>query len=526
MTASTFAPSPERELPRRSARDQLRRLLRTPDLVAVVTIVIGASVLGTSNILGAPTFQDDEGTYTAQAVAVQDGDLAPYTYWYDHPPLGWIQLAGLAWLRQVVQAESGSDLEAMRFAIAVFYVASCALVFLVTRRIGTRLPFAILASAIFALSPLALELGRQVYLDSVSTTWLLVAFYFALSPQRALWHHISSGVFFALAVLSKLTAAILGPALLVAMLDRTGWRDRAFSLVGFLALGGLTIALYPVMALLRGELISGPGHVSLQDALMYQFVSRSGSGWIWEDGSHRSQLVGSWVAIDGYITIAGALAAVACLFARRTRWIPVALMCYSLPIVASQGYLPAMYIIAALPFLAIAIGAAADLTWRLALRTLRHWAPGARISSTMLIGLVIAAAVVIIPSAHWVERNGALLTQDRNADWRRTLAWAATNIPHDDVVLAPYSMWHDLNERGWNDPWTMIVLEKVDLDSQFAVEHPAGWRDIQWIVEGPTVAPNIENLDLREAGLAFEHSEIVTSFGEWNVRRVIPPIPE
>src|SRR5215217_4607702 len=42
---------------------------------------------------------DDEGTYVAQAWAIlHQGRLAHYTYWYDHPPLGWIQIAGWAWL--------------------------------------------------------------------------------------------------------------------------------------------------------------------------------------------------------------------------------------------------------------------------------------------------------------------------------------------------------------------------------------------------------------------------------------------
>ena len=46
-----------------------------------------------------PAATDDEGTYLAQAWAVQHGQgLAHYTYWYDHPPLGWIQLAGLSWV--------------------------------------------------------------------------------------------------------------------------------------------------------------------------------------------------------------------------------------------------------------------------------------------------------------------------------------------------------------------------------------------------------------------------------------------
>src|SRR5687768_3254695 len=42
---------------------------------------------------------DDPGTYTWQAWAVLEGKgLAHYTYWYDHPPLGWIQIALYAWV--------------------------------------------------------------------------------------------------------------------------------------------------------------------------------------------------------------------------------------------------------------------------------------------------------------------------------------------------------------------------------------------------------------------------------------------
>src|ERR1041384_5538700 len=48
------------------------------------------------NLFRFPFFHDDEGIYISQAWAVlTEGRLAPYTYWYDHAPLGWLQLA--AW---------------------------------------------------------------------------------------------------------------------------------------------------------------------------------------------------------------------------------------------------------------------------------------------------------------------------------------------------------------------------------------------------------------------------------------------
>ena len=52
---------------------------------------------------------DDEGTYMARAWAVQTGlgahhGPAPYTYWYDHPPFGWIQLSLWTWLTHTFRA--------------------------------------------------------------------------------------------------------------------------------------------------------------------------------------------------------------------------------------------------------------------------------------------------------------------------------------------------------------------------------------------------------------------------------------
>ncbi len=52
------------------------------------------AVVNAIGLYTGPIRFDDEGTYVSQALAVLDGSLAPYTYWYDHPPLGWILLSG------------------------------------------------------------------------------------------------------------------------------------------------------------------------------------------------------------------------------------------------------------------------------------------------------------------------------------------------------------------------------------------------------------------------------------------------
>jgi hypothetical protein len=351
--------------------------------------------------------------------------------------------------------------------------------------------------------------------------WILFAFYLAISPKVAMWHHVGAGIAFAIGVLSKLTLAAFGPALLLAMLDRTRWRSRAFSIVGFLGVGGLVILLFPLMAALRGELIAGEDHVSLQDGLAYQFLSRSGSGFIWEIGSARNDLLQSWLFLDGYLIVGGLLGALVCGFSRRTRWIPIAILCFALPVFIGQGYLPAMYIVSGLPFFALAIGSGIHLVWRVLRRMLRTYLPKLSIGGSVLAAVVIGTAVLFIPVEQWLTRGFPLLaSSDENKDWRSTLAWVTDNVPRDEVIVVPYSMWQDVSKEGWNDPWKAIVVEKVDLDTQFATEHPGGIDDIDWIVEGPTVAPNVEYLALTTIGTAIEQSHVVAEFGAWKIREV------
>ncbi|MDF2584095.1 MAG: glycosyl transferase, family 39, partial [Mycobacterium sp.] len=73
----------------------LRRI--NPSIPIVAALMAVTAVLRLVNTAGSPVRLDDEGTYVAQAFAmVQWGELAHYTYWYDHPPAGWLQLA--AWM--------------------------------------------------------------------------------------------------------------------------------------------------------------------------------------------------------------------------------------------------------------------------------------------------------------------------------------------------------------------------------------------------------------------------------------------
>ena len=501
------------------------RYLCLGDRIALTALTVAAAVLSLWNLTGAPSYQDDEGTYTSQAFAVHSGSLAPYTYWYDHPPLGWIQIAALNWLPNLLGLGDGTAIGATRYVISGYFVASAVLLYMVARRMTIRIPFAALTTVLFILSPLSLVLGRQIYLDNVGVPWLLLAFYLALSSRDALGHHVAAGICFAVAVLSKETLSIFGPALLLALMYRPRWSNRSFSVVGFLTAGGLLLAFYPLSALLRNELLSGPNHVSLQDALAYQFLKRSGSGTIFQAGSSRADLLEGWLYFDKYLIAAGLIAAAVCLLRQRSRILFVAISSFAIPIVLGQGYLPAMYIIGVIPFLALALGTAVDIAWG-GMEKLARRAPRLTRPLRTAFVAVLSASLLLMSLPQWFEQDRDLLTAENNANWREAMTWVEKNISRNDVVLAPYSMWYDLNSSGWNSAWTMIATEKPDLDKQFETERPGGWSEIQWIIVGPSVTANIDSLGLTRVKTALQHSEPVQTFGEWSIHRVVtPPSP-
>ena len=121
----------------------------------------------------------------AQAYAVAEwGELAHYTYWYDHPPAGWLQLA----LWTVISGPDfgGNAVAAGRYLMVIVAVITAALLWVLARRIEMSRWASAAAVAVFALSPLAISLSRTVYLDNLATAWVLGALVLVLSPVPAL----------------------------------------------------------------------------------------------------------------------------------------------------------------------------------------------------------------------------------------------------------------------------------------------------------------------------------------------------
>ncbi|MED7828938.1 phospholipid carrier-dependent glycosyltransferase, partial [Streptomyces chiangmaiensis] len=193
-TAAVPAPRTDAHPVAKSPAPRFRFRTSGPDLLLCGVLLTVILTVQGWNITRFPTFSDDEGTYLAQAWSVQQGrGLAHYTYWYDHPPVGWIQIALITWPASLIDQDA-MTVVTMRYAMLLVSGMSAVLLYVLARRLGLPRWAAGLGMALFGLSPLAVVLQREIFLDNIAVMWMLLAFCLAASPSHHLWHHFGAGL--------------------------------------------------------------------------------------------------------------------------------------------------------------------------------------------------------------------------------------------------------------------------------------------------------------------------------------------
>jgi 4-amino-4-deoxy-L-arabinose transferase-like glycosyltransferase len=476
--------------------------------VAAGVLIVAALVLGVG-IQHYPGFSDDEGTYVAQAWAVRDqGSLAHYTYWYDHPPLGWLQLAGMTWLLSPL-LHSGSAVADGRTVMLIPALCSAALLFVLARRLGFRRSFAAAAVLLFVLSPLAIASLRMVFLDNIATPWVLAAFVLAASPERRLWAYAGSGICFAIAVLTKETSLLVLPGLVVAVSQGVDRRTRAFCLTAFATMLGLGLLVYPLFAVLKGELLPGAGHVSLLEALRFQLYGRASTGSALTAGTFSRQLVSSWLSLDAWLLLLGIAALPVGLWIRRLRPAAVALGCLVV-MGLRPGYLPQPYVVALLPFCALLVMGAADAAWGFT-RGL-----GLRRASIAAAALYVA---LIAFGRTWYAADGYAMTENQTGPVLAAQRWIPRHIDHRARVLVDDTMYVDLVRSGFAPRFGAVWFYKLDfttnLDPSIVRHLPQGWRAFDYVLSTDVIRSALTQnpSSLSEVRLALAHSRPVVTFG-------------
>jgi Dolichyl-phosphate-mannose-protein mannosyltransferase len=480
--------------PPTTVRTAVRRRLDTRwhchrrSLCWLAGLLVVAGVVHAWGMYTFPRWVDDPGTYLSQAWAVQyEGRLSPYSYFYDHAPAGWVQLALWSMLT------GGFDRydSAMAFGNECMLIAkimSVALLFWLGRRLGFSRPAAAAAGLLFALSPLALTYTRWTFLDNLVTPWIVLAFALAVSRKRTMLNAIGSGVAFAAACLTKETALILAPALLYALLQNSDRRNRSHVLIMAVGVSALLMSSYLVYALTKGEFLDGPGHNSLLETAKWQLVDRQDSGSALDPASVAGNTVTGWLANDPWLLLGGLAAVPLLLFVRRLR--PVVL-CLAVQVAAvlRGGYLPAMQVIDVLPWCALAVvgcvealrgnpGLRIGPAWllrrsdrrRAAMATIPAQAPPAPdaglpmlLARRVVVGALVAAVAGLVVS-QWAPKIAYMTSVAQPQELDQAEQWIADNVPRTDVLVVHDAIWTDLVHRYGFPADNVIMAYKIDAD--------------------------------------------------------------
>lgn len=469
---------------------------RVGDLGIALVFLAASGALMAVNMMAAPARLIDEAVLVNRAWTLDNGGtLARLTDWYDHPPLGWLQL-GL-WSSLTGAADRASTGIGGRELMLVAQLASAALLWVLARRLGFSRAAAAGALVLFAVSPLAVHLHRQISLDNLATPWVIAAFVLACRSRRQLAAFAGGGACFAVAVLTNEVALVFLPALGWQMWRASSASTRRYTLTVAGSLFALLCGIYVLAAALQGGLVSGAGHAGLLNGVHFQFVEQASVGSVLDSDSAAHEALASWFDLDpvGLVLILAA-APLAWVVAPRLR--PVAAAVLLLVVFAvTVGNVSASLIVGALPFGALLVAG-------LAQQALRQ----SRAMTIPVAALGVAAVAIAVPG--WVTQHPRLLTDPSDAALREAESWIVANIPDDSRLIVDDVMWVDLVEAGFH-PERVVSYGALDMDPDLGPAAPGGWRDYQLLVATSSLR-SLGNPYV-EARTATRHSISVADFG-------------
>ncbi len=411
------------------------------EAIMVVFALMGVLAAHAYNMFNFPRFELDEGTYMANAWAITQGMLSPYAYGYGHPPLGWIQIAG--WLQLTGGPFTfGNALNSGRVFMLFYAVGSALLVYLIARRLTGSRSAALLALAIFSFSPLSITYQRQIFLDNISTFWLLMSLYLLVASNSRLKYIVGAALAFGIAVLSKEIALVCFPALIYAAWLFSTRFQRKFSMVVFIYAVIAAGSTFILLALLKGELFpftwhlpwDHHAHLSLIDTYIGQ-AQRSES-----NGSFADSWA-IWIENDPFFIIASLAAPAFNLvygWWNRKHLMAALLLLSYWALLARGGQTLSFYIIPIIPLAAINITLAVNaiLTWLVKV---------VRFDVVRAVLLIIAVAAVL---PYDIKETSFRFYQHPTSAQEQAIVWVRENVPHGAFIVINSYPYLDLRLPG------------------------------------------------------------------------------
>jgi uncharacterized protein DUF4397 len=293
---------------------------------------------------------------------------------------------------------------------------------------------------------------------------------------------------------------------------KTAPATRRYALTVFAAVFGVVVSTYVLMAVVRGELLPGPGHVSLWEGIKFQLWQREAGGAIGDPGSLKRHTIDEWLHLDPALPLLAAPIAVTAMFVERLRPFAIGLVVLVVTIVR-PGYLPVPFVIAALPLTALLAAGIGEV----GLAHLRRATevPSAHSRRLRTAAMAAAAGVASVVISLWLPSYHSVLTVDDDAPMRQAQLWITENVPKRDRLIVDDALWVDQVRQG-RDRRNVIWSYKVDTDEQVQNWAPHGWADYQWVVSTASMRANMpEEGVLTEA---MSHARPAATFGSGGKR--------
>ena len=479
--------------------------LRLGERAWIAVLVWIAAVVHAFNMFGYPFYENDEGTYVAQAWAVLvRGELAQYTYWYDHAPGGWFQIALWNMLSGGFYS-FGTSVDSGRVLMLLYQVGSVYLLYRIARTLSNSVTIASLVALTFSLSPYGLYYHRRVLLDNIATFWMLLAIALLVCGRFSLTRVWLAAGALGISALSKELTIFLAPALACLILYRASGPQRWFAAVGWLTVVGCVFSTYPLLAALKNELLPPgvlPGdtgdHVSLLGSLRQQMGRDKDGGLLDPASGFWSETLG-WATQDPLLVIGGSAAMIVSLLLlpwRRQIGL-MGLATLSLwAFLARGGVVIGFYLVPALPLLALNLGLVLGLIAEYAprwLARLRRAQLGAQAGRIARIGLA-AGAVALVPlgyssAALGLDRNPyALWNNDQVAAQIEAVGWVQRNLPRESGMIIDCYPWLDLQAPPDGEtPFARANWYwKIDADPEIGQGIFGGdWQEVEYLLATP-----------------------------------------
>lgn len=541
------------ERPRPAAAQGATRWLgRHGEWLWLAALLLLAGAIHGINMFDYPYIHDDEGSYTAYAWAViTSGELAHYTYFYEHSPVGWFQIAGWMLLTERLGLID-APIHSARALMLVVQVASVFVLYRLAKALTGSIFAATLAVLLFALTPYGVYWHRRAMLDNFMTLWMLVSLLLAIGGRPTLGRTWLSGLAMGLSILSKMTTLAVIPVLVYILYRRFHGSRRWLAIIGWTTVMGSLVSLWVLMATIKSELFpSGTllggeeEHVSLLESVFWQ-ASREKDAGFFDRSSELWFALNRWLADEPILVIGGtACAIVLCLGSLWNRMLGAIGMATLLLwlFTGRGGVVNDHFLLPLLPLLALSIALVAHgVVARLGRGVGRLPWPSAYARPALIAAVVLAG---LAGSFYWTypqfltnQRRfpGATANDANRADfWRnrqsdaqwRALSWLQDNVSHNSALIIDDSIWVEYRQppNGKGGFPYAHYYHKLESDPEIreGVFHD-NWRNVDYLVSSEQLVNDVLGGKMTLVPELLANSTPITDFnsGGWpvEIRRV------